>query len=568
MKLDKVLYTAHATSTGGREGTSRTDDGMLDVKLTTPKQLGGNGAPGTNPEQLFAAGYSACFIGAMKHVAVTQKIALPADTSIKADVGIGPIPQRLRHPGRAERHLPGMDTRRGREAGAGGAPGLPVLERDARQHRRHADRRLTVARRASAVVRRSSGAASARCAPAPASAPSADGSASPRAAGTMRPSRQRVLRSTATPPACARSSAASSSRVHACRCRWRRRRCRARRRAAARRRRAPLAPPLARDDLDPRPARRVRGRADRRPSALARRPVAQAAQRALLDPRRAARRRRTRRRRAGTGGPCAPSIAAMHRAGDTATRRRARRRARRRRSHRAGSAARRPAATMAGRIAPVSTTGLAGASTRCRKYAVSSSVSVPCVTTMPATSARASWCGDALREARQIAKSMSLLSICATCSASSAHAARAPAARRAARRRRPAPRCSRRCRRRSPPCRRSCRRCRARRSVGARRGFAFSANWMKIQDWMDHSAMPAQGVAMQRDAEAHRPPAADPRSGAERDRAHRRAADARRDRQRARLPLGQRGRGAPAGAGAQGRHRAGRRHVARHPPAV
>ena len=92
MKLDKVLYTAHATSTGGREGTSKSSDGILDVKLTTPKELGGNGAAGTNPEQLFAAGYSACFLGAMKHVAMTQKIALPATTSIHADVGIGPIP--------------------------------------------------------------------------------------------------------------------------------------------------------------------------------------------------------------------------------------------------------------------------------------------------------------------------------------------------------------------------------------------------------------------------------------------------------------------------------------------
>lgn len=92
MKLDKVLYTAHATSTGGREGTSKSSDGVLDLKLTTPKEMGGNGATGTNPEQLFAAGYSACFIGAMKYVAMTQKIALPADTSITADVGIGPIP--------------------------------------------------------------------------------------------------------------------------------------------------------------------------------------------------------------------------------------------------------------------------------------------------------------------------------------------------------------------------------------------------------------------------------------------------------------------------------------------
>ena len=92
MKLEKVLYTAHATSTGGREGTSRSSDGVLDLKLTTPKEMGGSGATGTNPEQLFAAGYSACFIGAMKYVAGTQKIALPADTSIQSAVGIGPIP--------------------------------------------------------------------------------------------------------------------------------------------------------------------------------------------------------------------------------------------------------------------------------------------------------------------------------------------------------------------------------------------------------------------------------------------------------------------------------------------
>ena len=92
MALDKVLYTAHATSTGGRAGTSRSDDGVLSVTLTTPKELGGAGGVGTNPEQLFAAGYSACFIGAMKAVAAGQKLALPADVSITADVGIGPIP--------------------------------------------------------------------------------------------------------------------------------------------------------------------------------------------------------------------------------------------------------------------------------------------------------------------------------------------------------------------------------------------------------------------------------------------------------------------------------------------
>lgn len=92
MKLDKVLYTAQATSTGGRTGTSRSSDGVLELSLTTPRELGGAGGTGTNPEQLFAAGYSACFIGALKAVAAKQKIKLPDDVSITADVGIGPIP--------------------------------------------------------------------------------------------------------------------------------------------------------------------------------------------------------------------------------------------------------------------------------------------------------------------------------------------------------------------------------------------------------------------------------------------------------------------------------------------
>lgn len=89
MAIEKTLYTAHATSTGGRDGTSRTDDGKLSVKLAPPKEMGGNG-DGTNPEQLFAAGYSACFLGAMRLVAGQQKTTLPAETSITADVGIGP----------------------------------------------------------------------------------------------------------------------------------------------------------------------------------------------------------------------------------------------------------------------------------------------------------------------------------------------------------------------------------------------------------------------------------------------------------------------------------------------
>jgi len=91
MALEKVLYTATATATGGRTGTAASDDGRLSLSLSTPKELGGDGGAGTNPEQLFAAGYSACFIGAMKVVAGKMKVALPAETSIAADVSIGPI---------------------------------------------------------------------------------------------------------------------------------------------------------------------------------------------------------------------------------------------------------------------------------------------------------------------------------------------------------------------------------------------------------------------------------------------------------------------------------------------
>ena len=92
MSIEKVLYTAHAKATGGRDGRAVSSDNVLDVKLTTPRELGGAGGAGSNPEQLFAAGYSACFIGAMRYVAGTQKIVLPADTSIEGSVGIGQIP--------------------------------------------------------------------------------------------------------------------------------------------------------------------------------------------------------------------------------------------------------------------------------------------------------------------------------------------------------------------------------------------------------------------------------------------------------------------------------------------
>ena len=89
MAIEKAVYTAHATSTGGRTGSTESSDSRIKLNLSTPKELGGDGGAGTNPEQLFAAGYSACFIGALKAVAARQKIALPAEVSIKSDVSIG-----------------------------------------------------------------------------------------------------------------------------------------------------------------------------------------------------------------------------------------------------------------------------------------------------------------------------------------------------------------------------------------------------------------------------------------------------------------------------------------------
>ena len=86
-----VKYTTSATATGGREGQARTEDGSLEVTLATPKELGGAGGPGNNPEQLFAAGYAACFLGAMKAVASKGGTAkVPQDANVKAMVGIGP----------------------------------------------------------------------------------------------------------------------------------------------------------------------------------------------------------------------------------------------------------------------------------------------------------------------------------------------------------------------------------------------------------------------------------------------------------------------------------------------
>jgi osmotically inducible protein OsmC len=103
--LEKVLYTAKVHTTGGRDGASRSDDGRLDVTLTPPGQPGN----GTNPEQMFAAGYSACFLGAMKAVAGKLKMTIPADVSIDAEVDLGPIPNAYGIAARLNVTLPGMD---------------------------------------------------------------------------------------------------------------------------------------------------------------------------------------------------------------------------------------------------------------------------------------------------------------------------------------------------------------------------------------------------------------------------------------------------------------------------
>ncbi|NOG30776.1 organic hydroperoxide resistance protein [Halomonas sp. CH40] len=109
MTIEKIAYRAHATATGGREGHAASSDGALDVKLSTPTELGGPGGNGTNPEQLFAAGYSACFLGAMKHVASQEKIQLPEDVKIDGHVGIGPIPTGFGIEVELKISLPGMD---------------------------------------------------------------------------------------------------------------------------------------------------------------------------------------------------------------------------------------------------------------------------------------------------------------------------------------------------------------------------------------------------------------------------------------------------------------------------
>jgi Ohr subfamily peroxiredoxin len=109
MSIEKVLYRSYAKSTGGRDGRSVIPDAKLDFKLTVPKEMGGPGGDGTNPEQLFAAGYSACFLGALKYVAGQEKVHLPADASIEGRVGIGAIPTGFGIEAELTISLPGLD---------------------------------------------------------------------------------------------------------------------------------------------------------------------------------------------------------------------------------------------------------------------------------------------------------------------------------------------------------------------------------------------------------------------------------------------------------------------------
>jgi osmotically inducible protein OsmC len=103
--IEKVLYTAKTHATGGRDGAARSSDGRLDIKLSSP----GTAGAGTNPEQLFAAGWSACFIGAMGVAAAQQKVTLPADRAIDAEVDLGSHDGGYVLRARLNVSLPGLD---------------------------------------------------------------------------------------------------------------------------------------------------------------------------------------------------------------------------------------------------------------------------------------------------------------------------------------------------------------------------------------------------------------------------------------------------------------------------
>ena len=104
-QIEKVLYTARTHTTGGREGASRSSDGQLDIKLSPP----GSNRPGTNPEQLFAAGWSACFEGAMGHAARAMKVKLPTDLAVDAEVDLGTAGNEFFLQARLNVSLPGLE---------------------------------------------------------------------------------------------------------------------------------------------------------------------------------------------------------------------------------------------------------------------------------------------------------------------------------------------------------------------------------------------------------------------------------------------------------------------------
>ena len=93
MRIEKVLYSARVKATAGRDTRAVSSDGVLDLKVTMPRALGGANGPGTNPEQLFAASYAASFLGIMRLVAQREGVVLPTDTEVEASVGVGPIPR-------------------------------------------------------------------------------------------------------------------------------------------------------------------------------------------------------------------------------------------------------------------------------------------------------------------------------------------------------------------------------------------------------------------------------------------------------------------------------------------
>jgi Ohr subfamily peroxiredoxin len=141
MKVEKVVYKTSATATGGRDGSVHTDDNTLEFKLAVPKEMGGPGGPAANPEKLFACGYSACFLGAMRFVAGKEKIDVPADTTVTAEVGIGPLPHGFGLDIGLTIKIPGMDKAKAEDLVAKAHQVCPYSNAT----RNNVDVRLTVA---------------------------------------------------------------------------------------------------------------------------------------------------------------------------------------------------------------------------------------------------------------------------------------------------------------------------------------------------------------------------------------------------------------------------------------